>query len=177
MRRFRVGSIGSMSAWLPSRRSTEHQSGAFSIRRFGHCRSAMASGMVQAVDLPARLSFVNDMVGREDLMNAVALNSLLFNVARALGPALAGPLLEGLGPGLCFLANGLSYLAVLWALARMDISGSPPDQVAGPGPARGRASLLAGFSYLAGRPRLASRERSSWACWAGAACCGCRPAR
>jgi predicted MFS family arabinose efflux permease len=59
------------------------------------------------------------MVGREDLMNAVALNSLLFNVARAVGPALGGLLLIWIGPALCFLANGLSYLAVVAALLRM----------------------------------------------------------
>src|SRR5439155_6817123 len=70
---------------------------------------ALANGLVQAVDLPARLAFVMDMVGRDDLMNAVALNSLLFNLARLAGPAVAGPLLGLLGAGACFLLNAISY--------------------------------------------------------------------
>src|SRR5438270_12839288 len=81
-----------------------------------------ATGLVQAIDLPARLAFVFDMVGREDLMNAVALNSLLFNVARALGPAVGGLLPLWFEPWACFLVNGASYLAVLWALASMDVT-------------------------------------------------------
>src|SRR5207245_4709030 len=83
-----------------------------------------ASGLVQALDLPARLAFVMDMAGREDLMNAVALNSLLFNVARVVGPGISGFLMRWLAPEACFLTNALSYAAVLWALARMDITGS-----------------------------------------------------
>jgi hypothetical protein len=110
-----------------------------------------ANGLVNAVDLPARLSFVMDMVGRDDLVNAVGLNSLLFNVARALGPALGGGLLNVLSPGMCFLVNGLSYVAVLVALAAMDIDG-----VAHSGGSRGGwHALLLGFGYLAARPRLA----------------------
>src|SRR5207244_1391014 len=77
----------------------------------------VATGLVTAIDLPARLSFVMDMVGREDLTNAVALNSLLFNSARAFGSLMAGWLLLRLGAGECFLINAVSYLAVLLALA------------------------------------------------------------
>lgn len=76
-------------------------------------------GCVQAVDLPARLAFVPGLVPREDLINAVALNSLLFNAARAVGPAIAGFLLHLSGPGLCFMVNAISYLAVLLALWMM----------------------------------------------------------
>jgi MFS family permease len=108
-------------------------------------------GLVQAIDLPARLAFVMDMTGREDLMNAVALNSLLFNVARALGPALGGGLLSLVGPGPCFLANALSFLAVLWALSLMDICGAAQG-----GPRDGGLrALLGGFAYLAKRRDLA----------------------
>jgi MFS family permease len=91
-----------------------------------------AAGVVQAIDLPARLAFVMDLAGREDLMNAVALNSLLFNVARALGPAVGGQLMHWIRPEACFLANALSYVAVLWALARMDILGLSKVPVTGP---------------------------------------------
>ncbi|HEV3257450.1 MAG TPA: MFS transporter [Gemmataceae bacterium] len=115
-----------------------------------------AAGLVQAVDLPARLSFVNDMAGRNDLMNAVALNSLLFNVARVLGPALAGLMLmvPDWGAGACFLVNGLSYLAVLWALRRMDVVGSVKHADNGRALGARRPSLLGGFRYLVRRPGL-----------------------
>src|SRR3954452_11307017 len=109
---------------------------------------AAASGVVNAVDLPARLAFLVEMVGKEDLVNAVALNSLLFNLARAAGPALGAWLLLHGGPAACFLLNALSYLAVLAALARM--------RVAAPAQARPRGglSLLAGFRYVAAHPGL-----------------------
>ncbi|MCE9531578.1 MAG: MFS transporter [Planctomycetes bacterium] len=76
-------------------------------------------GIIQAIDLPSRLAFVPDLVEREDLINTVALNSVQFNVARALGPALAGLLLASIGPALCFLINACSYVAVLIALLMM----------------------------------------------------------
>ncbi len=109
------------------------------------------TGLVQAIDLPARLTFVMDMAGREDLPNAVALNSLLFNVARALGPAASGLLLRWFTPADCFLANAISYVAVLWALARMDITGS--SHVVDTG--KGIRALWEGFGYLARRRELA----------------------
>jgi MFS family permease len=112
-----------------------------------------ATGLVTAIDLPARLSFVMDMVGREDLTNAVALNSLLFNSARVLGPMLAGRLMISVGPGYCFLLNAASYLAVLLALSFMDISGAPPPRQGGPDtPAL--TSLFEGFRYLAAKRSL-----------------------
>jgi MFS family permease len=112
---------------------------------------SLANGIVQAIDLPARLAFVMDLVGREDLMNAVGLNSMLFNVARALGPALAALLLLVLQPWACFLANGLSYLAVLYALYRMDITGAAHTK----GSRREGLSLLDGFTYIARHRELA----------------------
>ena len=110
-----------------------------------------ASGLVQAIDLPARLAFVMDMAGREDLMNAVALNSLLFNVARVVGPAISGFLMRWLAPEACFFANALSYAAVLWALARMDIAGSV--QLAHR--SKGLRALLEGLAYIVSRKELA----------------------
>ena len=109
------------------------------------------SGLVQAIDLPARLAFVMDMAGREDLMNAVALNSLLFNVARVLGPAVSGFLMRWLAPEACFFVNALSYAAVLWALARMDLAGS----VQVTEKKTGLRSLLEGLAYVAQRRELA----------------------
>jgi MFS family permease len=110
-----------------------------------------ATGLVQAADLPARLAFVMDMVGREDLMNAVALNALLFNVARAAGPAVAGWLLVWMGPALCFLVNALSFAAVVWALVLMQ---GVPRLAAAKHGTRPRP-FLDSFSQLAARPGLA----------------------
>jgi len=76
-------------------------------------------GIIQAIDLPTRLAFVPDLVDREDLINTVALNSVQFNVARAIGPAIAGLLYAWAGPAVCFLINAGSYIAVLIALSMM----------------------------------------------------------
>jgi MFS family permease len=73
-------------------------------------------GVVSAFDIPVRHSFVVEMVGREDLMNAIALNSSMMNTARVLGPAIAGVLVAAVGEAWCFLLNGISYLAVIVCL-------------------------------------------------------------
>lgn len=79
-------------------------------------------GVVIAFDIPARQAFLMDMVGREDLFNAIALNSSMFNAARILGPALAGVLVAWIGEGWCFFANGVSYLAVIAGLSMMRLT-------------------------------------------------------
>ena len=73
-------------------------------------------GLTQTVDMPARQSFFIEMVGRKDLMNAISLNSTIFNLARIIGPAISGIIMIKLGPAMCFFLNGLSYLAVLFGL-------------------------------------------------------------
>jgi MFS family permease len=78
-------------------------------------------GVVNAFDIPARQSFLVDMVGKEDLMNAIALNSSMFNGARIVGPAVAGILVASIGEGWCFFANGLSYIAVIIGLLLMKL--------------------------------------------------------
>jgi MFS family permease len=78
-------------------------------------------GTVNAFDVPARQSFLIEMVGREDLLNAIALNSSMFNGARVAGPAIAGILVALVGEGWCFLLNGVSYLAVIAGLFMMRI--------------------------------------------------------
>ena len=78
-------------------------------------------GIVNAFDVPARQSFLIEMVGREDLLNAIALNSSMFNGARVAGPAIAGLLVAWIGEGWCFFANGVSYLAVIAGLLMMRI--------------------------------------------------------
>ena len=78
-------------------------------------------GVVNAFDIPGRQSFLVDMVGKDDLMNAIALNSSMFNGARVIGPAIAAVLLARLGEGWCFFANGVSYIAVIAGLVMMRV--------------------------------------------------------
>jgi MFS family permease len=81
-------------------------------------------GVVNAFDVPARQSFLIEMVGREDLLNAIALNSTMFNGARVAGPAIAGLLVARIGEGWCFFANGVSYITVIAGLLMMRIEKS-----------------------------------------------------
>src|SRR6201987_2079226 len=82
-------------------------------------------GVVNAFDIPGRQAFLVDMVGKEDLMNAIALNSSMFNGARVVGPAVAGVLVAKLGEGWCFFANGVSYIAVIIGLLLMKVNAAP----------------------------------------------------
>ncbi len=82
-------------------------------------------GVVNAFDIPGRQSFLIDMVGKEDLMNAIALNSSMFNGARVVGPAVAGILVSRIGEGWCFEANAISYIAVLIGLLLMNVRSVP----------------------------------------------------
>jgi len=111
---------------------------------------AFATGAAGALDIPVRQSLLQDLVGREDLPNAIALNSLAFNSSRMVGPAIAGALIALTGEAFVFLLNGVSFMAVLWALWRM----RHRPHVA---PAR-RTSWLgqirAGLDYAAREPRM-----------------------
>ena len=82
---------------------------------------AGGGGLVSALDVPTRQSFLVELVGPEDLPNAIALNSSIFNGARVVGPAIAGMLIGIVGEAACFFLNAASYLAVIFALARMDV--------------------------------------------------------
>ena len=79
-------------------------------------------GVVNAADIPARQAFFQEMVGRADLINAIALNSSMFNSARIIGPAIAGILVAWIGEGWCFFANGVSYIAVIAGLLMMNVT-------------------------------------------------------
>lgn len=104
-------------------------------------------GLVNAFDIPARQAFVVDMVEKkEDLGNAIALNSLMFNSARLIGPSIAGILIAALGEGMCFLLNGLSFIAVIFALLLMRI----PDKKARQRGNNVLAGLKEGFLYTFG---------------------------
>jgi MFS family permease len=102
-------------------------------------------GAVNAFDIPSRQSFIVDMVGKEDLMNAIALNSSMFNGARIVGPAIAGILVASIGEGWCFFANAVSYLAVIAGLLMMRIE--CPRRMTTESPL---ATMIEGFRWVAG---------------------------
>lgn len=82
-------------------------------------------GITMAIDAPTRQSFIVEMVGKKDLLNAIALNSSIFNLARILGPAFAGLIISAIGIVLCFYVNGISYIAVIAGLLMMRGNFSP----------------------------------------------------
>jgi len=101
-------------------------------------------GVVNAFDIPGRQAFLVDMVGKEDLMNAIALNSSMFNGARIIGPAIAGILVARIGEGWCFFANAISYIAVIIGLFMMRVlppSYSRPE-------ASPMAHIIEGFRFV-----------------------------
>ncbi len=107
-------------------------------------------GVARAVDIPARQSFVVDLVGRDDLINAIALNSSLFNGARIVGPAIAGIVVAAVGEGWCFFINGASYIAVVAGLAMIKMEA--PAEVR---TKSGLTHVAEGFKYvLEARPIL-----------------------
>jgi MFS family permease len=102
-------------------------------------------GVVNAFDIPARQAFLVDMVGKEHLMSAIALNSSMVNGARIVGPAIAGVVVGAVGEGWCFLANAVSYLAVLAGLVAMRLEPRPPQAREG----SALAHLAEGFGFVA----------------------------
>lgn len=104
------------------------------------------SGAVNAFEIPARQAFIPEMVGRDDLVNAIALNSTMFNGARIVGPALAGILVAAVGEGWCFALNAASYLAVLCGLLAMKL---PPREKIRPHGGSALSHVAEGFRYVA----------------------------
>jgi MFS family permease len=92
---------------------------------------ATVLGVVNAFDIPIRQAFIVEMVGRDDLMNAIALNSSLFNASRVVGPALAGLVIGRAGVEWCFLVNGASYLATIGGLLAMRLPPRGPPSHGG----------------------------------------------
>jgi MFS family permease len=120
--------------------------------RLGHLIAvAVIAGVVRAVDMPTRQSFVVEMVGRDDLMTAVAINSSMAMCAASLGPAIAGVAVSAVGEGWCFVADGASFLAVIAALLAM--RGLPAP--AGGRTAESLASRIAGgFRFVRHHARV-----------------------
>jgi MFS family permease len=106
---------------------------------------AALMGVVNAFDIPARQAFLSDMVGRENLMNAIALNSSMFNGARIVGPAVAGILVAGIGEGWCFGANSLSYIAVIAGLLMMKLHYTPREGARDKSPVQ---DVIEGFKFV-----------------------------
>ena len=108
-------------------------------------------GLNNAFENPARQSFMLEMVGPEHLRNAVSLNSVLVNVARVIGPAVAGILIATVGDGVCFLVNAASFVAVVTSLATMNHAALRPDharlRVPAASCARGCATSAARLSW------------------------------
>jgi len=111
---------------------------------------AFTQGMATTIDNPTRQAFVSEMVGPEDLTNAVGLNSAMFNTARILGPAVGGVLIDAIGVGTCFALNAVSFLAVIGGLTMMRSS----DLFAAPRARRGKGQLREGLRYSWEEPTL-----------------------
>ncbi|MHB0995888.1 MAG: MFS transporter [Elusimicrobiales bacterium] len=112
---------------------------------------ALASvlGVISAFDMPARQSFIVQLVERrEDLANAIALNSSMFNSARLIGPSIAGIFIAAFGEGVCFLFNGLSYIGVIAALLAIRLPAAPAAA------RRGRGTFKEGLRYAFGFPPI-----------------------
>lgn len=127
----------------------------FLLTRSGHAEywmiivAAVATGTINALDVPARQSFQVELVGKKDLMNAIALNSSVFNGAAVVGPSIAGLLIAAVGLPLCFLANSLSYLAAIVALLLMrDLPNVAMEREGQPW----RARLAQGAAYARSEP-------------------------
>lgn len=114
------------------------------VREWHIVALAAGLGIIHAFDIPARQSFLVEMVGREDLINAIGLNSSLFNGARMAGPAVAGILVAAIGEGWCFLINAISFAAVLVALLAIRV---PPLQA--PAKASTLSRIREGFAFAA----------------------------
>ncbi|MGV9450137.1 MFS transporter [Streptomyces sp. NPDC003635] len=112
--------------------------------------AAFAMGLATVLDNPARQSFVSEMVGPDQLQNAVSLNSANFQSARLVGPAVAGVLITGVGTGYAFLFNGLSFVAPIAGLLLMRARELHVVERA----PRGKGQLREGLRYVAGRPEL-----------------------
>ncbi|TXQ22761.1 MFS transporter, partial [Escherichia coli] len=111
---------------------------------------ALALGIVQAFDMPARQAFVSELVGQEDIANAVALNSASFHGARLIGPAVAGMLIALVAPGPVFLINAVTFVAMIIAVLRIRVGELQPT----PRQARGFGDIVQGFRYVRKRGDL-----------------------
>ena len=124
----------------------------FGVIRFWEiCALALLLGLNSSFEVPTRQSFILEMVGRDSVRNAVSLNSVIVNAARAIGPAIAGVLIAVVGEGICFLINVGSFVTVIFSLVSMDASLLLPSEPA----QRARGQLREGLAYVRRTPELA----------------------
>jgi MFS family permease len=110
---------------------------------------AFGLGLINSVDVPTRQSMTLDMVGREDLRHAIALNSMMFNLARVIGPSIAGALIAVVGEGICFSLNAFSFAAVLTSLILMRFEPKPRKPPQNP-----LREVVEGYRYTLGNPTI-----------------------
>jgi MFS family permease len=108
---------------------------------------AVIVGTISAFEVPARQAFVVEIAGKDNLMNAIALNSSIFNLSRIIGPAIAAVLITAFGVAACFYVNAASYLAVIVGLRMMKLSSAPRPEVPG-----GVGSFAEGMRFVLGQP-------------------------
>ncbi len=120
------------------------------VRFWEVCVLAVVLGLNNTFENPSRQSFVLEMVGPDEVRNAVSLNSTMVNAARAVGPAVAGLLIATVGVGVCFLVNSVSFIAVVYSLVSMDESALKPSKPT----ERAKGQLREGLRYVARTPRL-----------------------
>ncbi|WP_028992226.1 MFS transporter [Thermoanaerobacter thermocopriae] len=111
---------------------------------------ALFNGFLSTIDMPARQSFIIDLVEKKDLMNAIALNSAVFNAARIIGPGIAGILIGKLGYAVCFYLNSASFIAVIIGLILITVEGITPK--ANDGKAKIFDDLRDGLKYIKNTP-------------------------
>ncbi|MEL0635353.1 MULTISPECIES: MFS transporter [Marinomonas] len=118
------------------------------------CVCAFGLGCVAAFDAPARQVFVSDVVSEDELTNAVSLNSLSFNTARLVGPAIAGLLIAWIGAGWVFLLNAVSFIPMLVALHLLKARLPVKEEEISVGKTRSASSFLDGFRYISAHPTM-----------------------
>ncbi|HPB86437.1 MAG TPA: MFS transporter [Thermotogota bacterium] len=105
---------------------------------------SLSLGIIKTIDIPARQSFMTELVGKENLLNAIALNSTVFNLARIVGPVLSGVMMGWVGAGWCFFINGVTFLAVLAGLWKIKV----PDKMIQNKRRNWVPDMLAGLRYV-----------------------------
>ncbi|HPX97991.1 MAG TPA: MFS transporter [Thermotogota bacterium] len=105
---------------------------------------SLSLGIIKTIDIPARQSFMTELVGKENLLNAIALNSTVFNLARIVGPVLSGVMMGWVGAGWCFFINGVTFLAVLAGLWKIKV----PDKMIQNKRSNWVPDMLAGLRYV-----------------------------
>jgi MFS family permease len=142
--------IGTQTALMLQAFTLALLAGSGHVRYWHVALLATLYGVANTLDMPARQSFIVEMVGKEDLSSAIALNSTMFNGARVVGPAVAGLLVDRYGVPIAFALNGTSFLAVLAALLAMRTEGRPH-----PSPASTmRQDIVSGLRYALDTPRV-----------------------